>query len=304
MSKENPRYTVLIVPGSSQKVRQISFHRNLIYGVGGVALALVLMTGYGSIRLAQSESLNLKNLSLKAENQRLKEANDAYQNSYAKLKGQIDYVSDMSKEMARQAKIDRSPEIDNIVGTGGPETVSALDHAADQLERELREINDRMKSDMLRMSSVPSGLPVNGYITDGFGMRHNPFSGEGHESHQGLDIAVDHGTPVAATADGLVIHAGPYSGYGNLVILYHSNGALWPSFKSDGRAGPARQARRPDRSRRQHGSLHRPARPLRSARKRSASQPHALRRPGAAVEHQGNRQNYNRDELTRLRLAF
>jgi murein DD-endopeptidase MepM/ murein hydrolase activator NlpD len=224
MSKENPRYTVLIVPGSSQKVRQISFHRNLIYGVGGVALALVLITGYASIRLAQAESLNLKNLSLKAENQKLKEANDAYQNSYAKLKGQIDYVSDMSKEMARQTKIDRSPEIDNIVGTGGPETVSALDHAADQLERELREINDRMKSDMLRMSSVPSGLPVNGYITDGFGIRHNPFSGEGHESHQGLDIAVDHGTPVAATADGLVIHAGPYSGYGNLVILYHSNG--------------------------------------------------------------------------------
>ena len=63
----------------------------------------------------------------------LKEANDAYQNSYAKLKGQVDYVSDMSKEMARQSKIDRSPEIDNIVGTGGPETVSALDHAADQL---------------------------------------------------------------------------------------------------------------------------------------------------------------------------
>ena len=224
MSKENPRYTVLIVPGSSSKVRQISFHRNLIYSVGGIALALVLMTGYAGIRLAQTESLNFKNLSLKAENQKLKEANDAYLNSYAKLKGQIDYVSDMSKEMARQAKIDRSPEIDNIVGTGGPETVSALDHAADQLERELREINDRMKSDMLRMSSVPNGLPVNGYITDGFGIRHNPFSGEGHESHQGLDIAVDHGTPVAATADGLVIHAGPYSGYGNLVILYHSNG--------------------------------------------------------------------------------
>ena len=224
MSKENPRYTVLIVPGSSSKVRQISFHRNLIYGIGGAALALALVTGYGSIRLAQTESLNIKNLALKAENQKLKEANDAYQNSYAKLKGQIDYVSDMSKEMARQAKIDRSPDIDNIVGTGGPETVASLDHAADQLERELREINDRMKSDMLRMSSVPSGLLVNGYITDGFGMRHNPFSGEGHESHQGLDIAVDHGTPVAATADGLVIHAGPYAGYGNLVILYHSNG--------------------------------------------------------------------------------
>ena len=224
MSKDSSRYTLLIVPNSSSKVRQISFHRNLIYAVGGVAIALVLLTGYGMVRLAQTESLGIKNLSLKSENQKLKEANDAYQNSYARLKGQIDYVSDMSKEMARQAKIDRAPEVDNIVGTGGPEAVPALDHAADQLERELRTINDRMKSDMLRLSSVPNGLPVNGYITDGFGLRHNPFSGEGHESHQGVDIAVDYGTPVAATADGLVVHAGPYAGYGNLVILYHSNG--------------------------------------------------------------------------------
>jgi murein DD-endopeptidase MepM/ murein hydrolase activator NlpD len=224
MSKDNSRYTLLVVPSSSSKVRQISFHRNLLYGAGSVAIALTLMTGYGMVRLAQTESLNIKNLSLKAENQKLKEANDAYQNSYARLKGQIDYVSDMSKEMARQAKIDHTPDVDNIVGTGGPEAVPALDHAADQLERELRTINDRMKSDMLRLASVPNGLPVNGYITDGFGMRHNPFSGEGHESHQGLDIAVDYGTPVAATADGLVVHAGPYAGYGNLVILYHSNG--------------------------------------------------------------------------------
>jgi murein DD-endopeptidase MepM/ murein hydrolase activator NlpD len=224
MSKNPSRYTLLIIPDSSSKVRQISIHRQLLYGVGGVAVALVLLTSYGLVRVAQTESLNVRNLSLKAENQRLKEANDAYQNSYARLKGQIDYVSDMSREMARQAKIDHAPEVDNIVGTGGPETVPALDHAADQLERELRHINDRMKSDMLRLASVPSGLPVNGYITDGFGMRHNPFSGEGHESHQGLDIAVDYGTPVAATADGLVIHAGPYAGYGNLVILYHNNG--------------------------------------------------------------------------------
>lgn len=224
MSKDNPRYTLLIIPGSSSKVRQISFHRNLIYGAGSIAATLVLLTGLGMVHLAQTASTGISNMNLKAENQKLKEDNDAYQNSYAKLKSQIDYVSDMSKEMARQAKIDHAPEVDNIVGTGGPETVGALDQATDQLERELRQINDRMKSDLLRLSSVPNGLPVNGYITAGFGIRHNPFSGEGRESHEGLDVAVDHGTPVMATADGLVVHAGPHAGYGNLVILYHSNG--------------------------------------------------------------------------------
>jgi murein DD-endopeptidase MepM/ murein hydrolase activator NlpD len=65
---------------------------------------------------------------------------------------------------------------------------------------------------------------VNGYISDGFGMRRNPFSGEGRETHEGLDIAVDFGTPVTTTADGLIIYAAPHAGYGNLVIIYHSNG--------------------------------------------------------------------------------
>src|SRR5258705_128723 len=79
-------------------------------------------------------------------------------------------------------------------------------------------------SDILRLASIPRGLPVNGYVTDGFGMRRNPFNGEGREVHEGLDIAVDFGTPVTATADGLVIYAAPHAGYGNLVIVYHSNG--------------------------------------------------------------------------------
>ena len=224
MSQDSSRLTLLVLPGSSSKVRQISIHRNLIYGAAGLTVIFGLIGGYGFIRLTQTESLSIKNLALKNENRKLKEENDAFQNSYARLKGQIDYVSDVSKDLARQAKMDRTPEMDNIVGTGGPENVTSLDHAAGQLERELRHINDRMKSETLRMSSVPNGLPVNGYITDSFGLRHNPFGGEGHEYHEGLDIAVDFGTPVAATADGLVIHAGPYSGYGNLVILYHSNG--------------------------------------------------------------------------------
>jgi murein DD-endopeptidase MepM/ murein hydrolase activator NlpD len=224
MPKDNRVYTVLISPSRTSKVRQLSIHRTILRAiVGGVAIALLLVT-YGILRLGQHEALNLKYLSVKAENENLKQANDAYQNSYAKLKGQISYVEDMSRELARSAKMEHSPEIDELVGIGGPETVVALDKAADHLEREVRHISDRMRSDVLRLSSIPRGLPVNGYITDGFGMRRNPFNGEGREVHEGLDIAVDFGTPVTSTADGLVIYAAPHAGYGNLVIVYHNNG--------------------------------------------------------------------------------
>ena len=224
MSKDKRLYTFLVVPTRSSKVRQFSIHHNVLYAAGGCLVALLALTVYGAVRLAQTETTNFRNYSLKAENRKLKEENDAYQNSYAKLKGQISYIEDMSKDLARQAKMEHSPEIDEQVGIGGPETVTALDKTADNLEREVRLINSRLRLDILRLSSIPSGLPVNGYISDGYGMRRNPFSGEGRETHEGLDIAVDFGTPVTSTADGLVIYAAPHAGYGNLVILYHSNG--------------------------------------------------------------------------------
>lgn len=224
MSDDNRVYTVLISPSRTSRVRQLSINRNLLRAVAGFGIVSLALVIYGAVRLGQHEALNLKYLSVKTENENLKQTNDAYQNSYARLKGQISYVEDMSKELARKARMEHSPEIDELVGIGGPETVVSLDKAADHLEREVRHINDRLRSDILRLASIPRGLPVNGYITDGFGMRRNPFNGEGREVHEGLDIAVEFGTPVSSTADGLVIYAAPHAGYGNLVIIYHSNG--------------------------------------------------------------------------------
>ena len=224
MSNDNRVYTFLISPSRTSKVRQLSIHRNSLRAAACFGIISIALVIYGAARLGQHEALNLKYLSVKAENDNLKQTNDAYQNSYARLRGQISYVEDMSKELARKARMEHSPEIDELVGIGGPETVVALDKAADHLERDVRHINDRLRSDILRLASIPRGLPVNGYVTDGFGMRRNPFNGEGREVHEGLDIAVDFGTPVTSTADGLVIYAAPHAGYGNLVIIYHSSG--------------------------------------------------------------------------------
>lgn len=224
MSKDRHYYSFIITSGTTSKSRRISIHKNIIYIGGAMAAMIVLLLGYSVVRLTGHETLNLKYLSVKADNESLKKENDVFQNSYAKLKGQISYIEDMSNELARQASMETAPDVDQQVGTGGPETVAALDKAADHLEREVRQIGDRLRADMLRLASVPAGLPVNGYVTDGFGLRRNPFSGEGREVHEGLDIAVDFGTPVNATADGLVVWAAPHAGYGNLVVVYHSNG--------------------------------------------------------------------------------
>ncbi|HPD19090.1 MAG TPA: M23 family metallopeptidase, partial [Candidatus Goldiibacteriota bacterium] len=70
------------------------------------------------------------------------------------------------------------------------------------------------------------GWPVKGWITCGFGSRIDPFTGA-LSFHQGVDIANDIGTPIKATADGVIQYADfERGGYGNLVTINHGNGYL------------------------------------------------------------------------------
>lgn len=70
---------------------------------------------------------------------------------------------------------------------------------------------------------VPSLWPVIGPITASFGERMDPFSGEG-AFHPGMDIGAAAGTPVHATADGVVAYAGWEEGYGRMVVIDHGFG--------------------------------------------------------------------------------
>ena len=70
---------------------------------------------------------------------------------------------------------------------------------------------------------TPSIWPVMGHITDSFGQRLDPFSGEG-AFHTGVDVSAEYGTPVHVTADGVVTVAENHSGYGRLVIVDHGFG--------------------------------------------------------------------------------
>ncbi len=73
-------------------------------------------------------------------------------------------------------------------------------------------------------SSIPSREPVESMaLTSSFGVRNDPFNGR-HRMHQGIDIPGALGTPVYATADGVVERAEWAGGYGNLVELNHGNG--------------------------------------------------------------------------------
>ena len=70
---------------------------------------------------------------------------------------------------------------------------------------------------------VAFAWPVRGPITSPFGMRTDPVTGR-YQLHSGIDIGAGYGVPIQASADGIVIYAGWYGGYGNAIIIDHSSG--------------------------------------------------------------------------------
>lgn len=61
--------------------------------------------------------------------------------------------------------------------------------------------------------------PVSGVLTSAYGPR-------GSSHHNGIDIGASIGTPIYAAAPGVVISAGPASGFGLWVRVQHDDGAI------------------------------------------------------------------------------
>lgn len=80
-------------------------------------------------------------------------------------------------------------------------------------------LNHLAQSPMKPGQTVPGRwvLPAPGVMTTCFCMRWGVM-------HEGIDIAKGYGVPIRAVGDGLVIKAGPAEGFGNWVVIQHSNG--------------------------------------------------------------------------------
>ncbi len=69
--------------------------------------------------------------------------------------------------------------------------------------------------------AVPSRTPLDSYrMSSNYGMRTHPVLG-GLRGHKGIDMAAPSGTPIYATADGLVSKAEWFSSYGNFISIGH-----------------------------------------------------------------------------------
>ena len=116
-------------------------------------------------------------------------------------------------------------------GQGGPLTPLSFstrggEASADTLRaNKLLNQMDRLNLYRIAAQKAPFANPVKAAFrfTSKFGPRRDPKTG-GRRMHKGVDFAAANGTPLYATADGVVTHAGWSSGYGRLVKIQHEFG--------------------------------------------------------------------------------
>ena len=229
------KFAILIIPEGSHKVRRFSVKRGVVQSVAGLVLVLVVILGWVLVDYTRT-SLDRNEL------QNLRTQNRTQETELRKLSASLESLREEMVVLAQNdakvrvmAQISR-PKSDVLAGIGGPpESDATTDFASVQkqidqivqaidLRRESQEEIQAFLSDQRSLlASKPKGWPSRGWMTSGFGMRRSPFSGR-PKMHEGLDIAASIGTPVYATADGIVSQSETVAGYGKLVVIDHGYG--------------------------------------------------------------------------------
>lgn len=184
------------------------------FAVVALLLFLTAWSSYAAARIATAESAVISyQQNERAELARIAER----QKALAALGAQL-------LEERYQAKLAELEALGVDVAVGGPF------EAASEGDATFRELFSNWKKlDNLHDGAiaVPSDKPVKAAsLTSSFGTRTDPFKGR-RAMHGGIDLAGPVGTPIYATADGVVLRSGWNSGgYGNMVEIDHGNGIV------------------------------------------------------------------------------
>jgi murein DD-endopeptidase MepM/ murein hydrolase activator NlpD len=105
------------------------------------------------------------------------------------------------------------------------EQVNELSKVASGQEKRFKTLILKLENKRNILACTPSIRPVDGWITSKFGYRISPFTNR-REFHRGLDIAARRGTPIVATADGVVTFAGKKGLLGLCIVINHGHGLV------------------------------------------------------------------------------
>ena len=156
---------------------------------------------------------------------------NAYKKEIANLKGQIPVESDTMQAKNYIQNIEtKLKKINQYLIKRGIKGFSSQDvggnnvTAADLSPEETYALyNDRLEEVLAGIAFTPVGFPASFVINSRFGYRSDPFSRRGVEFHSGIDFKGNRGDAVKSTADGKVVLAGWFQGYGKCVRIRHKN---------------------------------------------------------------------------------
>ena len=235
----SPRYTILIANRNTGAVRRLTMARRTVglAAAGLVAVPLVLGLWATSGNPVEVESLRLTNDSLRQEN-------DSYRQATGELAGQIAALQTALTELGNQSLLDpaakqileRLPAVLRSRAAGGApapplpvviqsphSTLDMLRGLVGGLESRLASFKNRVENEQQLARATRHIWPIVGWLSSVYGNRRDPFDGT-PEFHAGLDIAADRGTPVRASADGIIVSAGVNGNYGNSILIDHGFG--------------------------------------------------------------------------------
>lgn len=225
--------TIIIVPHAHGKVYKLHVSSWLLRGLVALAVVTAILTvvslaGSGSFlqQRAAYRALQIENKTLKKTNQRLSE-------TVTQVQTRMSQFEQRTKALALAAGIpdllSRGTEAPRGgVGSGGPlDRLTAepetLVRRQEQIDHQLQKVEQKLSEQAVMLSHTPVLAPVIGVITDGFGPRLDPLTGQ-PAFHDGLDISCAIDTPVRAPADGIVVFADRETGYGKLLKINHGYG--------------------------------------------------------------------------------
>ena len=225
--------TIIFVPHARAKFRKLKVSHRLLFSIVSLATSSLCLSTFFSVQYFTSLSQTNELTSLRRENRDLQTANEQFSKSVESLRTQLQGVEEKTRQLAIIAEITTLDETSQG-GVGGTrnsddlavpfrDDIDKMSFRSHRLERDLSVLEQKFVAQNQLLSTTPSIAPVRGILTDGFGGRSDPFTGEPGQ-HGGVDISSALGQAVRAPADGTVVKATWEGGYGNVIYLSHGNG--------------------------------------------------------------------------------
>jgi murein DD-endopeptidase MepM/ murein hydrolase activator NlpD len=237
-------FTFRYVPAEITGLKTIRLPKWLVFAALTVLVVLVAVSTVSVLQYTLMAGESYQVARLTKENDVLRAQLGALSNDVTNLEGQIRQNFDFQKRARLLANLDDLSEDITEVGVGGPDygyirslstldegtrgRVSGLREDVDKLLRQAklqsdgyRDIVKILGENQDRLNSTPSIKPVGrGWLSSRFGRRMDPITGRSSR-HWGLDYSARLGTPIFATANGIVTFAGKWANFGYTVEINH-----------------------------------------------------------------------------------